>query len=359
MTNCKILVLDDEHDIADLLKVYLQNENYIAYKFYSATEALACIEQEDFDLAILDIMLPDMNGFSICQKIREKHTYPIIMLTAKDEETDNITGLTLGADDYVTKPFRPLYPFWHDHGLKIDHTELTELSRAALWYSDHIEITESKLHGIKALRECRDILIESCHIISPEFGWSANNTVMRKSSAEGECFFMRSQNLDFSQVTLKGKYSFQYIEDAVFDQGQFDTKDAFWHAKNVTVKDSVIKGEYLAWYSDGLTLVNCKIIGTQPFRYCRNLKLIDCEMTDTDLAFEKSDVEATVLTPVISIKNPRSGSIRVPSVGCLIMDDEEAKASIIALERERKWMGGNDGNKGIYRGNENRVAHNH
>lgn len=104
----KVLVVDDEHDIADLLEVYLQNENYIVYKFYSAREALDCIENQEVDLAILDIMLPDVNGFSICQKIREKYTYPIIMLTAKDEETDKITGLTLGADDYVTKPFRPL-----------------------------------------------------------------------------------------------------------------------------------------------------------------------------------------------------------------------------------------------------------
>lgn len=106
--NDKILVVDDEHEIADLLEVYLQNENYLVYKFYSAKEALACIEREEMDLAILDIMLPDINGFSICQKIRQKYTYPIIMLTAKDDETDKITGLTLGADDYVTKPFRPL-----------------------------------------------------------------------------------------------------------------------------------------------------------------------------------------------------------------------------------------------------------
>ena len=106
--NEKILVVDDEHDIADLLEVYLQNENYIVYKFNSAKDALTCIEQEELDLAILDIMLPDISGFSLCQKIREKHTYPIIMLIAKDEETDKITGLTLGADDYVTKPFRPL-----------------------------------------------------------------------------------------------------------------------------------------------------------------------------------------------------------------------------------------------------------
>ena len=101
----KILIVDDEKDIADLLEVYLKNENYTIHKYYSAREALAFIENEEANLAILDIMLPDINGFTLCQKIREKYTYPVIMLTAKDEETDKITGLTLGADDYITKPF--------------------------------------------------------------------------------------------------------------------------------------------------------------------------------------------------------------------------------------------------------------
>ncbi|MDR1101591.1 MAG: VanR-ABDEGLN family response regulator transcription factor [Clostridiales bacterium] len=104
----KILVVDDEHEIADLVELYLQNENYTVFKFYNAREAVACIENMELDLAILDIMLPDVNGLTICQKIREKHSYPVIMLTAKEAETDKITGLTLGADDYITKPFRPL-----------------------------------------------------------------------------------------------------------------------------------------------------------------------------------------------------------------------------------------------------------
>ena len=104
----RILIVDDEKDIADLLEVYLMNENYTIYKYYSAREALAFIENEEADLAILDIMLPDIDGFTLCQKIREKYTYPVIMLTAKDAEIDKITGLTLGADDYITKPFRPL-----------------------------------------------------------------------------------------------------------------------------------------------------------------------------------------------------------------------------------------------------------
>ena len=104
----RILIVDDETEIADLIETYLKNENYTVFKFYTAAEALECIRTTDLDLAILDVMLPDMNGFAVCQKIREHYTYPVIMLTAKDSETDKITGLTLGADDYITKPFHPL-----------------------------------------------------------------------------------------------------------------------------------------------------------------------------------------------------------------------------------------------------------
>ena len=103
-----ILIVDDEKSIADLVEVYLANEGYRVYKFYTAAEALACVETQALSLAILDVMLPDMDGFALCQKIREKHLFPIIMLTAKVEDMDKITGLTIGADDYVTKPFNPL-----------------------------------------------------------------------------------------------------------------------------------------------------------------------------------------------------------------------------------------------------------
>lgn len=103
-----ILVVDDEKEIADLIELYLKNETYTVFKYYSAKDALQCIENTDLDLAVLDVMLPDISGFSLCKTIRESHTYPVIMLTAKDEEIDKITGLSLGADDYITKPFRPL-----------------------------------------------------------------------------------------------------------------------------------------------------------------------------------------------------------------------------------------------------------
>jgi len=225
--------------------------------------------------------------------------------------------------------FNLRYPFWHDDGITIRDSEMTELCRAALWYSDHIKIMNSKMHGIKALRECSDVTIENSDIISPEFGWSVRNIRMQHSTAQSEYFMMRSEELHFEDVQFMGKYSFQYIRNAVFENCVFDTKDAFWHSENVTVANSVVKGEYLAWYSEGLTLVNCKIIGTQPLCYCKNLKLVDCEMVDTDLAFEKSQVEATVTTPIVSIKNPLSGQIQVPEVGEIIMDDEHARGEII------------------------------
>ncbi|MGE6514681.1 VanR-ABDEGLN family response regulator transcription factor [Lysinibacillus sphaericus] len=103
-----ILVIDDEKEIADLIEVYLKNENYNVFKFYTAKEALHCIDTVKLDLAILDIMIPGIDGFTILRKIREKFNFPVIMLTAKEEEIDKINGFSLGADDYITKPFRPL-----------------------------------------------------------------------------------------------------------------------------------------------------------------------------------------------------------------------------------------------------------
>lgn len=103
-----ILVVDDEKEIADLLEVYLKNEGYTVHKFYSGKEAVDCIMQTQIDLAVLDIMLPDVDGLEILRRIREEYFFPVIMLTARVEEMDKITGLTLGADDYITKPFQPL-----------------------------------------------------------------------------------------------------------------------------------------------------------------------------------------------------------------------------------------------------------
>ena len=164
--------------------------------------------------------------------------------------------------------FNLRYPFWHDQGLTIRHSEMTDNCRAALWYSSYVMVTDSKLHGIKAFRECSDVSIQNCNIVSPEFGWSVQRICMEDTAAVSEYFMMRSEDLTFRRVHFQGKYSFQYIKNAVFEDCVFDTKDAFWHGENITVRNSTIKGEYLAWYSNGLTLINCKIM--EPIWLLRN-----------------------------------------------------------------------------------------
>lgn len=103
-----ILVLDDEKEIADLVELSLNNNDFNIYKFTDSKKAIDCINNVHLDMAILDVMLPDINGFEICKLIREKYNFPILMLTAKVDDVSKIQGLSIGADDYITKPFNPL-----------------------------------------------------------------------------------------------------------------------------------------------------------------------------------------------------------------------------------------------------------
>lgn len=247
-----------------------------------------------------------------------------------DGPADGESPLKESADIAVERCYFNLrYALWHDKNLKLTGSELTPACRAALWYCEDVDIQNTKLHGIKALRECGSVKLQGCEIISPEFGWFTRDITMEDCTAEAEYFMLRSERLHFRNVTLNGKYSFQYITDSVFEDCVFNTKDAFWHGKNITVRNSVVKGEYLAWYSENITFENCKIIGTQPLCYCKGLKLIDCEMVDTDLSFERSEVEATLTAPIVSIKNPLSGHIYVPAAGEIIRDIEGAEGEVI------------------------------
>lgn len=213
------------------------------------------------------------------------------------------------------------YPIWHAQKYKLMNSDLNEKTRASLWYSNDGQIKSTIINGVKALRECNNTVIEDCKINSPEFGWKTNNTTIKDTELISEYVFLDSKNIELDNVKFTGKYSFQYVENLEISNSVLDTKDAFWHAKNVTVKDSIIKGEYLAWFSEGLTLINCKIIGTQPLCYCKNLKLINCETEGCDLSFEYSEVDADIKGNIMSIKNPKSGIIKVDSVGEIINED--------------------------------------
>ena len=203
----------------------------------------------------------------------------------------------------------------------MENSSFDERARAAVWYGENGTFKNCICNGIKILRECQHIRMEGCEAISPEFGWKCTDVEMHDSKVTAEYVFLDSRDITLENFELKGKYSFQYVENLHIKNSVLDTKDAFWHAKNVTVEDSVVKGEYLAWFSEDVTLIRCKIIGTQPLCYCKNLKLIDCTMEACDLSFEYSDVDATVIGHVDSVKNPKSGTIRADSVGEIIRED--------------------------------------
>lgn len=214
------------------------------------------------------------------------------------------------------------YPFWHVDNVTITNCHMTENCRAALWYDDGVVIKDSKMHGIKALRECKNITIENTDIISPEFAWRSHGIEVNNVTLEGEYPFFECTDMVIDVLKMKGKYSFQYIENVTFRNCNLDTKDAFWHAKNITIEDSVIKGEYLAWYAENIRFVRCKIIGTQPLCYCKGLVLEDCQMEGCDLSFERSEVVATINGHIDSVKNPITGSITADSIGEIILEEE-------------------------------------
>ena len=234
----------------------------------------------------------------------------------------------------VNTNFSLRYPLWHVEGFTLENCSMDEKARAAIWYAKNGRITGSNLGGIKALRECENIALKNSSVVSQEFGWKCRNITLEDTSVQAEYLFLDSRDVTLDRVQMKGKYSFQYMENLTIRDSYLDTKDAFWHSKNVTVINSTVKGEYLAWFSEGLTLIDCHIIGTQPLCYCKDLKLVNCTMEGTDLAFEYSDVEATINGHVDSVKNPRSGVVVLDSVGEVIMGDAVMECTGKVLIRE-------------------------
>jgi len=228
--------------------------------------------------------------------------------------------------------FELRYPFWHVDSARISNVTMTSTCRAALWYDSDISIENATLHGIKALRECKNITLSECDIDSEEFGWRCADISVKNTTLNSMYPFFECKRMNIESFTMTGKYSFQYVEDVEIRNSHFKTKDAFWHAKNVTVYDSVIEGEYLGWYSENLRLVRCHIKGTQPLCYCKGLVLEDCTTEDCDLSFELSDVQAKVKGSIVSVKNPISGYVKADSIGEIILDEKYKNTSSCVIE---------------------------
>ncbi len=292
---------------------------------------------------------PEHNVIIFSMKIIENKNFPnerdlyaahgvLLRNCTFDGEADGESALKEASEVKLESCFMNLrYPLWHNERAELDGVTMTDKCRAALWYTHGLKIENSAMLGIKAVRECGDVNILSTKIVSPEFGWKCRDVIMKDCDIESEYLFLLSSGLKLDGIKFRGKYSFQYVENVAIENSTFDTKDAFWHSKNVTVRNSVVKGEYLAWYSENLTLINCKIIGTQPLCYCKNLKLVDCETDGCDLAFEYSDVEASVKGHILSVKNPRSGRVTADSIGEIILTaDSKYPCGAVITERGKK-----------------------
>lgn len=197
--NYSVLVVEDDESILDLIEIYLENENYIIKKATCSEEAIRYIKEEEFDLAILDIMLPDKDGYYLCKKIRESFNYPIIMLTSKDDESSKIKGLTFGADDYVTKPFLPgelvarvkaQLRRYNNYNLKTkegtgniltyQNVDLNIKSREVLVDGQEIDLTPIEFIILKSLLEKKSEVLGSEDLfykIYPDEYYIKNNTV--------------------------------------------------------------------------------------------------------------------------------------------------------------------------------------
>lgn len=227
--------------------------------------------------------------------------------------------------------FNLRYPFWHVNTGTIIGAYMTDKCRAALWYDNNLIIKNSKIHGIKALRECHNISLDYVDVVSPEFLWRCNNIEVKNTTIKSEYPFFECKDVTIDNLNMKGKYSFQYVENMTIANSKLDTKDAFWHSKNVTVIDSVVRGEYLGWYAENLKFVRCKILGTQSLCYCKNLILEDCTMEETDLSFERSEVNAVIDGKILSIKNPYSGRIEADEIEEILIETQFVDSSLTEI----------------------------
>lgn len=225
------------------------------------------------------------------------------------------------------------YPLWHGTSFRIENSRFYDTCRAAMWYDVNAELHNCRLNGIKACRECQNVTLVNCDADSPEFGWKCRGVNITGGHYVSEYFMFESADVKLANVDFKGKYSFQYVENAEIDDCVLDTKDAFWHAKNVTVRNSVVKGEYLAWYSENVTFINCTITGTQPLCYCKNLTLVNCNTVGCDLVFEYSDVKADITGRIDSVKNPKSGEITADEIGETILENSVITTSCVIKTR--------------------------
>lgn len=229
------------------------------------------------------------------------------------------------------------YPLWYAHSIKVDNSLWLENARAGVWYTEDIEISNTLIKAPKNFRRCKNLTLKGVTFSdAQETLWGCDGVVIDSCSAKGNYFGMNCSNLKISHFDLDGDYGFDGVKNIEISHSHLATKDAFWNSENVVIRDSSITGEYFGWNSKNVTLINCTIESLQGFCYMKGVTLINCRLLNTNLCFEFCEnIDADIISEVISIKNPISGKIKVKKLQELIIDDslvDRTKTVIEVLE---------------------------
>ena len=224
--------------------------------------------------------------------------------------------------------FASKYISWHNDDLRVKESFFDDGARASIWYSTNVKLRNCNIISPKIFRDASKISIKNCSFDTDETLWDCKDIKIKDTTFKGDYLLFHSSNINIENFDLDGNYSFQHTKNVILRNIKIKSKDAFWNSEDITIYDSIIQGEYLGWHSNNLKFVNCKIIGTQPLCYAKNLVLENCEMINTDLAFEESSLEATIISSIDSIKNPLNGYIKAKKIKKIIQDDKNDDVKI-------------------------------
>ncbi len=225
------------------------------------------------------------------------------------------------------------YPLWYGKNITIHDSTLTVNGRAGAWYTDNITLKNCTVGAPKTFRRDRGVYFENVEFTEgPETLWECSDVVAKKVHAVGDYFAMNSRDMEFDELLLEGKYSFDGVKNVVIRNSKLMTKDAFWNSENVTVVDSYVSGEYIGWNAKNLTFINCTVESLQGLCYVEDLVMKNCRLPNTTLAFEYSTLDVEIVGEIESVINPTAGVIRAGRINELIMEPcriDPAKTNII------------------------------
>ena len=224
--------------------------------------------------------------------------------------------------------FKWKYPLWYSNNVTLENCVLFDTARSGIWYTHNIEINNSLIAAPKTFRRANNIRLNDVDMPNAlETLWNCQDIEINNASIKGDYFGFNCKNFKGTNINLVGNYFFDGGSNIEIHNSKLISKDAFWNCENVVVYDSIIYGEYLGWNSKNIKFVNCTIESLQGMCYMDNVVLENCKLINTTLAFEYSNVNATIKGSVDSVFNPSSGIIKADHIKELIMDETKVDPS--------------------------------